>query len=671
MYREFHMKSFLVLVLGLLALIHNAANAQSDDSASSSVMTFKKNPIKLPKIGNLFSVDNSDDDMSTKTVQPLFKNYLNGLTVGGFYRGYFYSRNMTNNYAGVSPDQVLRVGEGQVDPLLMMYFSGTPTENTSFGADISLLNPFTAYRGPGYYTNGNALQYFTVVLRGSFKTNLGNFNMKAGGIEFLSITPFTFGANINFNRYSIFERRPWDPVDNIKNRYASYYYNSTLSQDQRFGTQAFKGFVMNGHINKINADVDFFYGKSAPNGGVNGQFITQPTQNIGLRFKKLLKNGNYVSLNTFNSYMHSDSVNINRPDIQWNIYTSEFNFKYKGITLSGEVGGGAYKSNTISQQWSGAVMADLVFPKHVLGIPLALRYYQIGQYFTSNVANFNNTTVNQVNNGYNGVNALSGSGSGATGNVLTPFGGALENVGDMSNNRRGVAINLTNIKVGKFSFTAGTQISAELVKLSQDTLLYYSHRVNNLVWQRLPNYFPVYGDIGPNQRIAVWYRGVSEKVRILDRNPDGTPVSKRYFNALDVQIKFKNKLFNRDFYMFYLGTFSSAQNSLSVAPKFNNSAYIRAQYHELETYYQITSELILSVYTGLELVKGNQYTDIDKVTGLPRNQICKAVGFGIDYSLSKSTTLFFRQRWFDFKDKSFSEEKFSGSEATVELKMFF
>ena len=652
-----------MLALGLLTSLDSTVYAQAgEESEASPAMAFKKAPIKIPRIGTLFSVDKSDDGITNPVVQPLFKNYLNGLTLGGFYRGFFYSRNMSNNYGGFSPDQVLRVGEAQIDPLLMLYFNGNMTPNTSFGADISVGNPFFVYQGPGYGGNGPVSPYFTVVLRGSFKTKLGTFNMKAGGIEFVSVTPFTFGANVNFNRYSVFERRPWDPGagGNVKTRYASYY-SGTISQDSRFGTQAYKGYMLNGFLPSINTNVDFFYGKTAPNGGVDRIHQTRPASNVGLRVKKNFKSGNYISVNTFNSYMHSDSVNQKAADIQWNIYTSEYSVSHKGFTLSGEIGAGRYVSPTVEEGWSEAIMADLTIPKKVIGIPIALRYYQIGQHFTSNVASFNNATVSQVNTGYGGTNN----------GVLTPFGPGLENVGDLSNNRRGAAINLNSIKLWKLTFTTGTQISAEMVKLDSSNTLFYSHRINNLVWQRLPNYFPVNGAYGPEGRVTAFYRGVSEKVNITDRNTDGTPMHKRYFNSWDFQAKFKNKILNHDFYMFYLGTFSSVQNSLSAIPKFNDDAYIRAQFHELDIYYNITPDFVLALYGGLEFIKGNKYTDISSVSGKPRDQIGTALGYGFDYSFTQSTTLYFRHRWFTFEDRNFATEKFSGSEATVELKMMF
>src|SRR5690606_17959207 len=111
-----------------------------------------------------------------------------------------------------------------------------PTPVTSFGAEVMLANPFTVY-------NGAAVQkriinpYFNMILRRSTNTKYGNFGLLYGGIEWKNLTMFTFGTNVGYNRYTLFERNPWDPVGNIKNRYASYYYTGTINQDQRWGTQ--------------------------------------------------------------------------------------------------------------------------------------------------------------------------------------------------------------------------------------------------------------------------------------------------------------------------------------------------------------------------------------------------------------------------------------------------
>ena len=673
MYIRFYMKSILLLLFACGAFVGLPAIAQQagrDSTARKVSLVRWTAQTAMPRV-NLVR-ENVADNIIPALSKGLIKNYLSGLTVGGYYRGFFYNRNMSQRYGTDDAGKhTMSVGDGNYDPTLFLYIGGNPTANTSFGADVIVANPFTIYRGPGYYNNGLVNPYYTAVLRGTITTDVGNFGLIAGGIEWQKLTAFTFGSNTGFNRYSIFERRPWDPVDNIKSRYASYYYSGNINQDTRFGTQAFKGFMLNGFLKNINTNVDVFYGKTAPNSGIQRENVVRPSQNLGVRIKKNLNSSNYISLNTFNSYGRSDSINSSN-NIQWNIYTTEFSFRTKGgITLNGEVGAGRYKSPKYPESWSEGIILDLAIPKKYTFIPLDIRYYQIGKSFTSNVANFNNTTISAVNTGYNGAGT----------SLTTPFGPSLDNVGDLANNRRGIALN-TTFKVSRFVISLGTQISGELEKMPNSTTLYYSHRINNLVWSRLQNIFPYYGYFGPDKRTGISYRGAYEKVKLGDTTASGTNQYKKYFNAMDVQVKYKNRLFNRDLYINYLGSFNSVQNQLSAVSKFNDDAYIRAQYHEVDIYYQLHKSFILTFYGGLERIRGNKSTDIGP-TGNGRNQTGKAIGVGFDFSISSSTTLFFRQRWFSFDDSSFPgspatgtaaeipAEKFSGNEGTVELKIFF
>jgi len=648
---------FVILAIACFLVQEVYAGGIDKDSSGYSITSIKKSIVGLRK--NLSLAGRTSDDLPSPVSKGLIQNFLSGLQTGGYYRGYAYSRKMTHQYGTVGAPRTLSYGDGYYDPSLFLYVGGTPTPTTSFGTELILLNPFEAYQGPGY-THAHVGPYFTMVLRGGINTKAGNFNIVAGGIEWLRLTPFTFGSNVGFNRYSIFERRPWDPVGNIKSRYASYYYSGNINQDTRWGTQAFKGFIVNGFLPKINTNVDVFYGRTQFTGGISRENVVRPSENLGIRLKKNLKNNNYYSLNTFNSFAKSDSNSFTN-DIQWNIFTTEFSFNYKGILIAGELGAGRYKSPTYKENWSQGVLVDVLIPKKITRIPISLRYYDIGQSFSSNVANFNNTTIKEINLGFKGLGTP----------VTTPFGGNMESVGDLNNNRRGIALN-TDIKVWKFVFTAGTQISAEQAKLAQDTILTYSHRVNNLVWSRLPGIFPLYNTFGPNNRVGTYYRGGYERVVTHDREADGvTPKYKRYYNALDLQAKFKSRLFNKDIYINYLGTFNSVGTSLRPITSFNDDAYVRLQYHEAEMYYQLLPDLIICLYAGLERIKANTQTDISKDTGKPRDQTGQAFGVGFDLAISNQTTLFFRQRWFSYEDKNFPGEKFNGNEATLELKIFF
>ncbi|MFL5728843.1 MAG: hypothetical protein ACJ75J_05075 [Cytophagaceae bacterium] len=600
-----------------------------------------------------------DDPVTTKYV----KNYLSGLTVGGYFRGYGFSRKFTTPYGNYGATKIMDVGDGFYDPMMFMYVGGTPTPTTSFGSEIILANPFEAYRGPGTGTRSVNL-YFSLVLRGSINTKkFGNYNIVAGGIEWRQLTPFTFGTNVGYNRYSIFERRPWDPVGNIKTRYASYYYSGTINQDVRFGTNPFKGFMISGFNMPFKTTLDVFYGKTQMNAGITRDLISAPKSNLGVKLTKTFKGDNKIGLNTFNSFVTPDSI-TGKKSVQWNIFTTEFDLNIKDIKINGETGFGGYQSPTYSRKWSGAFIANISIPKKYTLLPFNLRYFDIGYNFTSNVAQFNNVTIREVTTGYNPI----GSGGVVNGAVVTPFGANINNVGDLANNRRGAVIN-TEVKLGKVKMIIGNQVAQDINRFTDRKNLTFGHRINALTWSRLPG-FPFYGTFGPANRVGTFYRGVYENVKISDTLSDGSPMTKIAYNALDVQFKYKDRIFGKDFYVYSLNTFVSGQNKLSPIPLFTNAAYIRGRYHELECYYQLHRDFILSLYLGYEVVKGNSHTDLN-ASGQARDQKNEALGIGFDWALSQQTALFFRQRWFSFEDKNFVGEKFNGNEATIELKIFF
>ncbi len=610
----------------------------------------------------------------------VFTSHLPGISVGGYFRGYGYGRSMNQGYYNgldasgkpnyLGANKVYTIGDGYYNPLLYTYIGGNPTANTSFGIEFAMGNPWEAFNGPGN-VNRTFNTYNTIVMRGNTNTKVGKFGIIAGGIEWQRLTPFTFGQNISFQRYSIWERKPWDPGGNLNTRYSSYYTNGSINQDARFGTNAFKGFMINGYDLPFNTTFDFFYGKTANNGGYDRESIVKPKENIGVKLVKKLKNGNTVGVNTFNSYTRTDSIN-GKVNVHWSIITSDFNFNYKGFNLNGEIGLGNYASPNYKKHWSEGIIVNLVTPKKYTLIPLSLRYFEIGQSFTSNVAMFSNTSVREVYN-----NNASASGPSPTQVLQVPFAGNMGGVGSLANNRRGVALN-TEFKIWKLKFNTGLQVEGEMNRLNNGNTISYNHSINALAWSRLPLYYPLTTPMGPNKRVHQFYQGASEVVNIKDTLSDGSPQYKRMYNSFDFQVKYKQRIFNRDFYVYLLNTYMSVQNTLSPIPVFSNSSYIRAQYHELEAYYQISRSFILSMYGGLELIKGNNRTDVTTTTtgvngaaGLYRNQIGKSLGIGADISLSNSASLYFRQRWFTYNDRSFDKERFQGQESTIELKIFF
>jgi hypothetical protein len=666
----YRIKFHVVGIMAVLLLPLAAAYAAPPDSTETSLL--KPKSILLKKV-NFVKADLPGKIDEKEIAEPanLFSRFMSGLNTGGYYRAYLWGRSMNNDYTSqgggaLGTHKVLTIGDGNYDPLMMLYVGGAPTVNTSLGSELVIANPWTAYTGPNL-TAREFNTYFNMVLRGSTNTKFGNFNVVAGGIQWTQLSPFTFGSNVGYQRYSIWERRPWDPVGNVNTRYAAYYYNGTINQDTRFGTKAFKGFVINGYDMPFKTSLDFFYGKTDINGGFDRERIVRPKSNVGGKITKNFKNNNRISLNTFNSFTKTDSIN-GTVDVQWNIFTTEYNFNFKEFNLNGEIGIGGYESPNYKRSWGEGILVNLNTPRKYTLLPFSLRFFQINKSFASNVAQFSNTSIQEVTSGF-----LSRGGT----QVLAPFGGNMSGVGDLANNRRGGAIN-TEIKVWKFKFIGGLQMESELSKTNNRDQVTFGHRINGLTWSRLPGIFPYNTPMGPNGRVHSVYRGAYETVNINENTTDSTALYKKSYSSLDFQIKFKTKLFNKDIYFYNLNTAMSVQSKFSPVPVFSQKAYITARYHEAEVYYHVMRDLVISVYGGLEYVKGNKYTDlttdstgVNGIVGKARDQIGKALGVGVDLSISSNTSIYLRQRWFSFNDKYFKDENFIGNEATIELKIFF
>ena len=250
---------------------------------------------------------------------------MKNLSIGGYYRfvgnylhmdkAYYNSPSDTISFSK-TPNKVF-IGDDSQLPELMLNISGKPSETTSFGTDLFVWNRLVGFDSTNYIKGLN----LGVNLYGSFATKLGNFNIMTGGIHWYSLSPFTFYTNIGYNRYSVFERNPWDPVTkNPEDRYSGYYRNGGIQQDIRWGKQAFQGIIVEAGALPKNFAAVLMYGKSVLNGGT----VFTPNSSFGGKIKKSFGK-NFVSYNTFSSKQYLDS--LNRETIGFDIHTIEYELK--------------------------------------------------------------------------------------------------------------------------------------------------------------------------------------------------------------------------------------------------------------------------------------------------------------------------------------------------------
>jgi hypothetical protein len=605
------------------------------------------------------------------------------LTIFGYYRAFLYGRNMTNPYPNLAPyEKAYGVGDGYREPMLSMSVIGRPNGKSSFGTELFM---YTPYLGTGtednVFTMNLGLNFY-----GNFRTKAGNFGVRAGGIHWYNLSTFTIGVYQILDRFSIFDRTPWEGVTNT-DKYDNYFKTGATSPgDLRWNNQAFQGLIINGGKLPGNLSFDLFWGKTQPNGGLPGA-ITDPyasipsTLDAGSVPNYLGFNGdsrlipNFISGGkigrTFGKKRQSISYNlihsqtaldsINRVKRSYQVHSLALDLKLAKVKVVGELAVGNYESPTYEKKWGEALMLHTFIPKEYTFLPVDIQLYQISK-------NFFNQNGAIATNSNPDILADIGLIAGANG-----AGGQLAQVNQLVHNRRGVNIN-TGMELGSFKFNVGWGLAQEIDVAS--TTLSYVHRINGLAISRVYNPFPAGATsptvFGPYNRQVSFFRGISEVVQTTDIDPvTAGALNKKYFNAVDIQAKYKTSLNDNALYFFYLGSFASAESKASAIPSMNDDSYLFVQYHEFDLYYELFPKFLVTGYLGIENARGGQFTNWDLETQLPRDQFATGLGLGFDWTVSESTGIYFRHRWMEFEDRSFSLDKYKGREITIELKTFF
>ena len=509
--------------------------------------------------------------------------------------------------------------------------------------------------------------------------------MRAGGIHWYNLSPFTIGVYQVLDRFSIFDRTPWEGVNGTE-KYASYFATGQANPgDLRWNYQAFQGLILDGRQLPGGVGFDAFWGKTQPNGGLPGA-ITDPSLTVagegeagdvptyegfageaevlpsfitGGRLQKAFGE-HLVAYNGLYSYRTLDSLTAARRDYQ--VHTASFDATVAEVNLSGELGASRFASPTYTSEWGEALMVRAQTPPALTYVPLDVQLYQVGRHFfneNGEIATGNNPQIQTD------PRCAVTAGQGSAGGLITQ-------VGQLAHNRRGVNVN-TAWGAGPARLGVGWGLAHELAPTTSE--LSYVHRINGLAVSRIYNPFPAEAvcatQFGPLGRQFSFFRGVFERVQTTDVDPvTGIPTTRKYFHAVDLQAKLQARLLDRDLFLFYLASFGSANREAKVVPT-DDDTYVFVQYHEVDLYVELTRGFILAGYLGLENARGGRFTVLSDETGEPRDQRGRGIGLGFDWTLAPNAGLYLRHRWMDFEDRSFPVDTYSGRELTLELKVFF
>ncbi len=666
--------------VGLIGQTATASDAEADlASDTTKALGERRRSILVPRLADPDSVYRAYPDADTTGT---LRERPQPLTIFGYYRLFLYYRDITDPYPNLAPfERAFGVGDGYREPMLSINILGRPSGRSSFGTELFVYTPYDGTEG----IEDNVISLnLGVNFYGNFRTEVGTFGVRAGGIHWYNLSPFTIGVYQVLDRFTIFDRTPWEGVNGLA-KYNSYYETGQANPgDQRWNYQAFQGLILDGRQLPGGIGFDAFWGKTQPNGGLPGA-ITDPSETVagegeagdvptylgfngearalpsfisGGRLQKTFGD-NIVGYNGIYSYRALDSLSTARREYQ--VHTVSFDANVQGVNVSGELGASKFESPDLSPPWGEALMVRARVPAEMTYFPLDLQLYQVGRHFfneNGEIATGNNPDLRAD------PRCAVTAGSGST-------GGAITQVNQLAHNRRGVNFN-TAWEAGPAKLGVGWGVAHELAPTT--TELSYVHRINGLAVSRIYNPFPAEAvcatSFGPFARQFSFFRGVFERVQTTDVDQvTGIPPSRKYYHAVDLQAKLRARVLDRPIYFFYLGSFGSANRSLTVVPR-DDDTYVFVQYHEFDVYYELVNNFIVAGYLGLENAQGGRFTALDAESGKPRDQRASGIGLGFDWTIARNVGLYVRHRWMHFEDQSFAIDTYRGRELTVELKIF-
>ena len=595
------------------------------------------------------------------------KNPSSSISFSGYYRFLGFVRNQQETFPNNSGKTVvISSGDAYREPMFLLKLNGKTRDNITFGADL-MIN--SLYKGPSAAPQPLTLD-LGLNLSTSITTKLGTFNFKSGGVSWYRQSRLTVWGNRSFNRMSIFERRPQTPLNKTPiNRYSNYYNNGLIDQGIRYGSRAFQGIFLKGSKLPFNFSLKGVIGKSNFNRSI---FETNDNFTGCFQLKNTLSNSSKIAYNYLSSWADTDSLSDDRRN--YFIHTLELDKKWNKIQVQMELGLGQYQDPIRNLGYGEAILLNIKTAKSTK-VPLNAQLYRISPQFVNVTGNFLNTSVLEVFPNVEGIGTT----------VRTPYQSPMVGLGFPVNNRQGVSIN-ADVSLGKLKLNGGIGVFTEID--TSYAALSYIHNVNS---QTLSRIYLFAQNWGPYNALNSTYRGVFENVNISDTTATGLANFKKFFNTIEFQAKYNNKIFGKNYYIFSLTRLNSCQKNLKALPQIGEQALISQLSEEIDLSIELSENTVLALSYGIEKILGNASTDIGdspeatstnsffERLGLDnlfrytnaRNQKNTFFGFGLDYQISQNAMVFLRHNRYRYFDPNFIENHLKGWETMLELKINF
>lgn len=611
-----------------------------------------------------------------------------GFSIGGYYRFYALNRNLVDPFPVLSDNQfantppfVFGVGDVYRDPpIFLMTASVRPGGGASISMDYALYSNFTNSNGSVPYNLNLGISLY-----GTVPLEFGKLGFQLGGINWTEVSDMTFSSFAGYERFSLFERWAWEGIGQASDRASNFLDNGRINREARWANQAFKGILVDLYELPYGISTRVLYGKTPATLSLDDNV---PRFTAGGRVRKNV-GSNHIGFNTMNYVQYNDSTAQTRSGI--GIHTVDVKWGLEKFSLAAEGGiAERYATDGVKETGEG-VRVSLRLDSSLTRIPIEISAFRLSPQFINYYGNFLSGNTQFLDGS---TNPTINGGGGATN-----FAGSITDVGQVLNNRQGFTLNAW-WKRKNTSVNIGSMISTEIERLSNR--LAFGHKING---QTMSRFAPFASGVGPYRRWSSFYRGVAEEIFITDVDTAGLPTNRLHFNTVQLQLKQRFNVKDREVYLLYVGMYGSAASKFSALPIFGEDAYLRTNYSEFDLIFNLFKDIDMSFAFGMEHIQGNDQTNnlyyldpegnlaganvesADEIEGslIPAtgydgaatpslsylDQKSRMTGIGLDIQLSPQSGLYIRHRRFWQKDDGFEADDIKGTETTIELKVYF
>ena len=318
--------------------------------------------------------------LTQTTVAQEQSNQIKRLEVDGYYRFFGFHRNVHNLYESNELPSVFQANDDFNSPTVNLNLKLITNSKSNLNIQFFFFDPLNSINEN---KNEFRLGRKSVSIGGGLNTDIGNFDINFGGINYLRISDLSLSSPKQVR--NTFLRNAWTSVWEPTVQYRNYHLLSEYKRDENFGKRDVNGLIINGKKLSNGFSFMFFNGRTPFN------IVDFKDQLTALKVQKKL------NLNSINFYLiKSNGVDDLSNGLNFNnsIYGGEYESLVSEWKIKSEAAFSKYHFERGNiKEYDMAFILHITPPVRTSIVPLKSEIYYIGNNFVNIHSSIINSSV--------------------------------------------------------------------------------------------------------------------------------------------------------------------------------------------------------------------------------------------------------------------------------------